>query len=120
MATAKEFVAHVAKINGVSGCLLVRNDGALLGQNLDDPERYSALLLLAAGLATEIQDKAGFSHCRHISFNCTGQDHFHIFPIDRYLLGIVQNDNNPGTINAVYRLTSRVSTGRNDMDHQGS
>ena len=46
MATAKEFVARVNKIDGVSGCLLIRDDGALLGQAIDDPEIYSTLLVL--------------------------------------------------------------------------
>jgi len=51
MASAREFIAHIDKVDGVAGCLLVRKDGLLLGQTIDDPEIYSTLLVISGGRA---------------------------------------------------------------------
>ncbi len=112
MATAKEFVARVNSIDGVSGCLLVRNDGVLLGQTIDDPEVYSTLMLISAGLSRGIMEKAGFSYCRHLSFSRNCKRNFYVFPIDKYLLGVVQRTDAylPDMLEAVYRLVGRVSS----------
>ena len=112
MATAKEFVAHIAKVPGVAGCLLTRNDGVLLGQTMDDPEIYSTLLVIGGNQAGEVMEKAGFSYCRHLSFYLRSKKHFHVFPIDKYLLGVVQESDCsvPEMLNSVTRLVSRVST----------
>jgi hypothetical protein len=122
MATAKEFVTHVAKVNGVAGCLLVRNDGVLLGQTLDDPEIYSTLMVIGGNLAGEVKEKVGFSACRHLSFGLQSRNHFHVFPIDKYLLGIVQHSDCsiPDMLDAISRLISRVSTNRSTVDINGS
>ncbi len=90
MATAKDFVGRVNKIVGVAGCLLVRDDGLLISQTLEDVENYSALLQMGSGLAHDIMINVGFSHCHYISFNRANNQTFYIFPIDKYLLGVIQ------------------------------
>jgi len=122
MATAKEFIDHVARVDGVAGCLLVRNDGILLGQTVDDPEMYSTLLVISANLAAEVMEKAGFSYCRHIGFNRQGKSHFYVFPIDKYLLGVVQSSDCHASemLESIHRLISRVSTNRSTVSINGS
>ncbi len=112
MATAKEFVLRVSKIDGVAGCLLVRDDGVLLGQTLDDPEVFSSLVVLSGSLGQDIMARTGFSYCRHLSYLRRGKRHFYVFPIENYLLGVVQRSDSyvPDMLDAVYRLISRVST----------
>lgn len=114
MATAKEFIAYVDKVDGVDGCLLVRADGVLLGQTIEDPEIYSTLLVISGGRAAEVMESAGFSYCRHLTFNRADERNFYVFPIDKYLLGIVQHTDCyvPDMLDAVYRLISRVSTNK--------
>ena len=114
MATAKEFIAHVDKVDGVAGCLLVRNDGMLLGQTIDDPEFYSTLLVISGSRALEVMESAGFSYCRHLSFNRGNKQHFYVFPIDKFLLGVVQRADCyvPDMLESIYRLIGRVSTSR--------
>lgn len=90
MATAKDFVGQVNKINGVAGCLLVRDDGLVIDQTLADVENYSALLQISSGLADDIMTTVGFSHCHYLSFNRLNNQTFYMFPIDKYLLGILQ------------------------------
>ena len=113
MATAKDFVGRINQIDGVAGCVLIKDDGVLLGQTLDDPEVYSTLLQVSAGLSNEIMDKVGFSYCRYLSFNRINNQNFYVFPIDNYLLGIVQQADCSvaAMLEIVNQLIGRVSTG---------
>ena len=113
MATAKDFVGRINQIDGVAGCLLIKNDGVLLAQTLDDTEVYSALLQISTSLSADIMEKIGFSYCRYISFNRTNNQNFYVFPIDNYLLGIVQKEDCSvaAMLEAVYRFIARVATG---------
>lgn len=112
MATAKDFVQRISKVDGVAGCLLVRHDGVLLGQTVAEPENYLSLMVISGRLGREVMERAGFSYCRHHCFSRTGKDHFYVFPIGRYLLGIVQRSDCyvPDMLATVYRLIDRVST----------
>lgn len=113
MATAKDFVDRISQIDGVAGCLLVRDDGLVLGQTLDDPEVYSTLMQISSGLSENIMSNVGFSHCQYLSFNRTNMQNFYIFPIDKYLLGVVQQENSSLSflLEKVFQLIGRVSTG---------
>ncbi|MCK5912534.1 MAG: roadblock/LC7 domain-containing protein [Desulfuromusa sp.] len=114
MATAKDFVGRINQIDGVAGCLLIKNDGVLFGQTVDDAEVYSALLQISNSLSADIMEKIGFSYCRHISFSRTNNQNFYVFPIDNYLLGIVQKSDCSVApmLETVYRFINRVATGR--------
>jgi len=113
MATAKDFITHVDRIHGVSGSLLVRADGALLGQSLEDPELYSTLLGVSGATLAGVKGSVDFGCCRQLSFNRENQQGFHVFPIGRYLLGVLQSADcrEPEMFAAVQRLIGRVSTG---------
>ena len=114
MATASEFISQIAAIKGVDGCLLVRDDGHLLAQSIEDAETYSSLLVISGGYARDVMARAGFSYCRFLSFNRGGNRNFHVFPIDRYFLGVVQTPNCqlPQMIDSVTELVGRVIRGR--------
>ena len=113
MATAKEFVERVAAVDGIAGCVLVREDGEILGSNFDDPDLYTSLMILGGTSACSIMDKVGFSHCTHLSFNRKGKQHFSLFPIGKYYLGVIQAPDCyvPDMLQAVLRLIGRVTTG---------
>lgn len=113
MATAKDFVVRISKVPGVSGCLLIKRDGTLVGRAIEDPENYTILMQISGGVAQEIQEKIGVNHCRSVNFGGQGEDNFYVFPIDGYLLGLVAQ---PGTehsvmVDEVSRLIGRVTTG---------
>ncbi len=112
MATARDFVVRVGQIDGVAGCMLMREDGELLEYNLEDPDFYTSLMLLGGVSAQGIMDKAGFSHCRHLSFHRAGKENFHLFPIDRFYLGVLQSPDCylPDMLQSVLRLIGRVTT----------
>ena len=113
MATAKEFVARISEVDGVAGCVLVREDGEILGGNLEDPDLYTSLMILGGTAACGIMDKVGFSHCRHLSFNRNGKQHFYLFPIGKFYLGLIQAPDCyvPDMLQVVSRLIGRVTTG---------
>jgi len=112
MATAVDFVERVNQIDGVAGCLLVNSDGTLLGKTLDNPEVYSTLLQVTSGLSGEIMSNVGFSYCRYISFNRFNMQNFYVFPIDKFLLGVVQQADCSvsAMLERVYQLIGKVST----------
>ncbi len=115
MATAQDFISKINQINGVDSCLLVKNDGTRIGNTCraDDPEIFADLMLISNTLADDITAKTGFSRCRHLSFSCQGSRQFYVFPIDNYLLGVIQADNAHAAemLSEIDRLISRVSTG---------
>ncbi|SEA00293.1 hypothetical protein SAMN05660420_01029 [Desulfuromusa kysingii] len=113
MATAVDFVERINQIEGVSGCVLVKDDGTLLGNTLGDTEDYSGLLQVTSGLSADIMNNVGFSYCRYICFNRDNMQNFYVFPIANYLLGIVQQTDCSVArmLDKVYHLVSRVSTG---------
>ena len=112
MATAKDFVERINRIAGVAGCLLVRNDGQVISQTVDDNEVDSDLLQISSGLARDIMTNVGFSHCHYISFNRVNNQTFYIFPIEKYLLGVTQQADCSvaDMLDQVSRLVGKVST----------
>lgn len=113
MATAKDFVVRISKVTGVSGCLLIKHDGTLIGRAIEDPENYTMLMQISGGLAHDIQDNIGASSCRSVNFGCQDEDTFYVFPIDNYLLGVVAHPETDriAMLEEVYRLIGRVTTG---------
>ncbi len=113
MATATDFIGRINQIEGVAGCLLINSDGAVLGQAVDDPEVYAALMKISSDLSRDIMTNIGFSYCRHLSFHRRNMENFYVFPIDKYLLGIVQQADCSVKfmLERVDQLLSKVSTG---------
>ena len=112
MATAKDFVARINKIAGVAGCLLIKDDGTMLDQTFDDVDIYSTLQQVSSSLSAEIATHGGFSSCRTISFHRLNNQTFHVFPIDKYLLGIIQQEECcvDDMLEQVFYLIDKVST----------
>jgi hypothetical protein len=112
MATAQEFVVRVSSIAGVAGCVLVRADGEIFGTTLEDPDLYAALMIPGGNGARSIMAKMGLNHCRYLSYLREGREHFYLFPIDRFFLGVVQTPEAgiPEMLQEILRLIGRVKT----------
>lgn len=121
MANAKDFVTNIIQINGVAECLLIRNDGVLLARANVDSRNYSSLMIASEEAISGIMKTSGFGNCRHLSFNRESEQHFYIFPIDKYLLGVKQSSNCsiPDMLKAIYSLIDRVSTGKSNVNQDG-
>ena len=116
MATAKEFLARIDEVEGVEGCLLVRDDGNVVAKTIDDAQDYASLLVITGGYAREVMSKAGFSYCRSLTFHRSGKHNLHVFPFDRYFLGVVEgpNGSHRDILDTVTYLVSRVSSSGGD------
>ncbi len=90
MASAKEFIERVDAVDGVAGCLLVTSEGGLLGQSVDNPDRYSALMLVCQGPLETVMANSGVDYCSHYSFYTEDGNNFHVFPIGKFIVGVVQ------------------------------
>lgn len=119
MATIKEFLARIKGIDGVDGCLLVSDNGRLHGHTLDNPDNFSPLLTISMKYAHEVLNVSGFTHCRFVSFERAKGSNFHIFPMEKYCLGIVQEFDFPKDkmIKKVSYLLSLVQT-RSSSDNR--
>ena len=113
MATAKEFIERVSEVPGVDGCVLVREDGEILGGTFEDPDLYTSLMILGGTSACGLMEKVGSSHCSYLSFHRKGKQNFNLFPIGQFYLGLIQTPvcNAPAMLQAVLHLIGRVTTG---------
>ncbi|PLX97342.1 MAG: hypothetical protein C0622_13295 [Desulfuromonas sp.] len=114
MATAKDFVARIDKIEGVAGCLLMKTDGTLIDQTLEDAATYASLMAAGRKEADSLMRMIGCSDCQHICFGRADSSDFYVFPIENFMLGIVQQTNcdTSDMLDTVYGLIDRVSTRR--------
>ncbi len=112
MATAKEFLAQVKEIEGVAGCLLVRENGHVIAQMVEDYELLSSLLSISGKHSRSIMEKAGFTYLRGLSFERGNGQNFHLFPVSDLYLGIVQSQDCPTNVmlKRVDQLLCRVKT----------
>lgn len=104
MASVKEFLARINEIEGVAGCLLVKSDGSLIGQLVEDSDMLSSLLSLSGKYAKDILVKAGFSYCRSLCFNRGTGANFYMFTLNTYYLGVVQTPDS-----STEKMTSKVN-----------
>jgi len=112
MATVKEFLIRINQIEGVDGCLLIKDDGSPLGHMIDDAKKLSSLLTIGGKYARDIMDKAGFTYCRHLTFDRENGEKFYLFPVDKFYLGLMQTPDCPEEemIKKVNYLLSLVKT----------
>jgi len=114
MATAKDFIVRINKIDGVAGCLLMKADGTLIEQTIDDAVTYATLMATGRREADSLMRMIGCSHCQHLCFGRDDNRDFYVFPIENYMLGIVQKSDcdTSEMLDTVYGLIDRVSTRR--------
>lgn len=122
MGNAKDFITSITRIDGVSECFLIRNDGTAFVQANESLKEYSSLMIRGGKVLSEIMKTHNFDHCRYISFNRESNQHFYVFCIDKYLLGVEQRADCyiPDMLKAIFNLIGRVSTSRSDKSQDGS
>ncbi|MBM9514124.1 roadblock/LC7 domain-containing protein [Desulfogranum marinum] len=113
MATVKDFLARINTIEGVGGCLLVKDDGHILAHLVDGPADYSSLIAICSKQALAIMETSGFSFFRSLSFAQSKGQGLHIFPLQQYYLGVIQQPGYPveKVISQVNHLLSHVKAG---------
>lgn len=122
MGTTKDFIASIIRIDGVSDCFLIRNDGIPFAHASKNLKKYSSLMVAGGEFISEIMKISSFGNCRYLSFNRGNNLHFYVFHIDKYLLGVEQCADCyiPDMLKAIFNLIGRVSTSKSDVNQDGS
>jgi len=95
MSNADRFAQRISRIKGVDQFVLCRHDGHVITHNMDDSDDLASVATLCGMNAQAIQSTIGFSGLRSLSLRRQGRRHCHIFPIDKYFLGVIQQQDQP-------------------------
>lgn len=90
MSNADRFARRMIQIAGVSQFVLCRHDGNVITHNMQECDDLASVATICGMSAQAIQSIIGFSGFRHLSFSLQGRQNCHIFPIDKYFLGVIQ------------------------------
>jgi len=96
MAKVQAFINDLGRLPGVSGYLLIGENGRPLGETRADGEQIGAMLqvvLLASGRIREI---LGLARLKHLSIGDQEGGRLLVFPLGRFLLGVEQAADRPG------------------------
>jgi len=91
MSNADRFAQRINQIDGISQFVLCRHDGHVITHNMDDCDDLSSVATICGINAQAIQTTIGFSGFRCLTLSRPGREHCHIFPIDKYFLGVIQS-----------------------------
>ncbi|ORJ61562.1 roadblock/LC7 domain-containing protein [Geothermobacter hydrogeniphilus] len=97
MSNADRFAQRIVQIDGVNQFVLCRHDGHVITHNMEDCDDLASVATICGINAQAIQQAIGFSGFRCLTLKRQGQHHCHIFPIDKYFLGIIQNPETAAT-----------------------
>lgn len=113
MATAKDFIDRLGRINNVAGCLLVKQDGTLISTTVNDPERYVRMMVTCRDLVLEASGDVSVGSCCCLGFHGSGESNFYIFPINTYVLGVFARSAGESAklLSEIRYLISRVTIG---------
>ncbi len=95
MATKEQFAEQIARVPGVKNYLLARGDGRVLVHNLSGAERLASMMVIGGLCSERIRALSGLNCLRYLVLGRTGQENFLVFPLEKYLLGVVQHPEVP-------------------------
>ena len=85
MATIDEF-CRIAAVEGVKNFILVRDDGEIAAWNMETPEKIADMVLRCG----RNPERVGTARYRYLVFRRKSGEHFFIFPVGNYYLGVVK------------------------------
>jgi len=88
MISLNEF-QKIIRVDGVDQYILVNSNGNIAAHKIDAPQK-AAEIVLTCGKNSSAIGKARFEH---LLFSRENQKNFFIFPVGKYYLGVVKQDN---------------------------
>ena len=79
--------SSILKVPGVDRYILVDKDGKIFSREIPEPEKMADLVSFC-GLKSHTIGKA---HFRYLVFSRETRDHFFIFPVGKYYLGVIKH-----------------------------
>ncbi len=86
--SADAFIRGLMTIDGVYGCMLSHRDGRLVGHQVDNPAPLLALMKKCGNCLETLIQEPGFKILQFVRFQSAAQEHFYVFPVQQYYLGI--------------------------------
>lgn len=96
MANVSAFLAELGSMAGVSGYLLIGDNGQPLAKTIPDADQVSAMLQVVLLSTGKIQDALGVARLHHMTFSAAGGGSLLVLPLGRFLLGVEQTESEPG------------------------
>lgn len=90
MASAKDF-ARLAQINGVAHYILVRGDGQVVSQNMEDAESLGLIIAEGGTKCDALAADMGGNRYIHLSIERESGDDLLVFSLGSYYLGILKH-----------------------------
>lgn len=84
-----EQFSAILKIPGVDQYILVDRDAKILSRKIAEPEKMAKIVAFC-GLKSSAVGKANF---RYLAVSRETRDHFFIFPVGKYYLGVIKEKN---------------------------
>ncbi len=89
MVTTKD-LKQVADLDGIASYLLVRRDGAVVAQNMEDAVTLASMVVVS-GISCEAMEKnLGGKRYRYMAIEREGGEHLLIFSLGNYFLGVIK------------------------------
>ncbi|NLV24926.1 MAG: hypothetical protein GXY54_09120 [Deltaproteobacteria bacterium] len=104
------FSQYLPQIKGVDGFLVLRNDGHILAQNIEQAEKLASLSALSGINAQSIQKTMGFMPFRHLVFAREHNRSLIVFTLDKFYVGILAKTgfNLSDIIDNVYKFLFKI------------
>jgi predicted regulator of Ras-like GTPase activity (Roadblock/LC7/MglB family) len=90
MASLQDFVGKISKVLGVKGYLLLKRDGRILSQNIQIPDRLSAMVVICATTAESATTAGGLTRFRCLVLVRGKKEKLLVFPAMQSFLLVVE------------------------------
>jgi len=94
MASAKDF-NRLAQIDGVAHYILVRGDGQVISQNMDDAEILGSIIAAGGTQCDALAADMGGNRYIHLCIERESGNDLLVFSLGRYYLGILKQAESP-------------------------
>lgn len=89
MASLQEFESRIMATEGVSGYVLVKQDGNVLSHHLDRHQEVGAMVMLGGLCCKEVVSAMGYQRLKSCVLTLENSTKIYVFPVGRYLLGVL-------------------------------
>lgn len=96
MASISTFLNELGGIPGISGYLLIGDNGQPVAETIQEAGQVGAMLRVVLMSTSRIQSALGLPRLQHIYFGDAEGGRLLVFPLGRYHLGVAQADISPG------------------------
>jgi hypothetical protein len=94
MASAKDFT-RLAQIDGVAHYILVRGDGQVVSQNMEDAASLGPIIAAGGTKCDALAADMGGKRYIHLSIERESGEDLLVFSLGRYYLGILKHEESP-------------------------